>query len=230
MHRVKMFGLALLTMFTITAVVTAMASAALPLLLDSKGNPVVEEKYTGTGGVTKLSVLGKSLEVECEKLTAAGSMSKQSTNGYLGPYTIDFEKCKTSIGGTCTGASEASGVILNGGDAHLVFDNLTTLGAAILFLPEETSFKCVVLGIESKFVVRGMVMCLIKPINMLAKHFELVCEGAKGDPKETKWWNAEGVEQAPTSLETSENGGAFTGSAESGVGLILTELEVKIDA
>jgi hypothetical protein len=94
---------------------------------------------------------------------------------------------------------------------------------------EEIEFTCHAIGLPFTFKVLGSVLCLIKPVNMLAKHFESVCEktATLGDPKEVHYWDDKGVQQT-AALTTSINGAAAEMSALAGTLLILSELEVEI--
>ena len=236
MQRFKIVGLALMAVFALGAVVSATASA-LPTLLEKNKKPVsVIEKFTGESGKTNLVKLNGK-EVECATSTSEGQFEKESV---LGPFHITFSNCTAKEGiitAKCTGAGDkTAGVILVLGEAHLVYDVLTpTLGAAVLFLIPQFHFTCEAFGVKKLILVKGEVLCLIKPINTLAKHFEIKCEQSKGDPLETKYWNEAGTEVntlngllASESASTTEE--KFEMSGEEGSGLILTELEVEIMA
>ena len=126
------------------------------------------------------------------------------------------------------------------GEAHLVYDTLKpVLGAAVLFLIPQFHFTCgPVLGVNILILIKGSVLCLIKPIEKLTKHFEIVCEQGKpksGDPTETVYWNDKGeevnIKEGFLGSESTEKAGEkFEMSAVLGTGLILTELEVNIMA
>jgi hypothetical protein len=224
MHRFRILGVALMAVFVLGAVASATASAVGVEIL-----PLKEEKWTGVSGKGSLEVLKKAEFIECAKDKSEGTFE---ANKPLGKFHIDFEGCKASKAGVaCTGLGEASGVILTLGTAHLVFDKLgagAALGVGLLLLPESTHFTCLI----PLFLVTGQVLCLIKPINMVVKHWEIVCEKGKetGDPGETVYWNETGTEvkMGEELLLTSESGGAGVMSSENTTALILSTIGREI--
>ena len=243
MRQLKVLVLAAFSVLLVGLVAAGTASATLPTLLNASHVLVTAENFSqaATASVTALSTLGQTKEVECKKnaTTASELKEKEPEVGvfsYAGPFHIEFAECKiTGAGGeACTGTGENAGVILVLGEAHLVEDILTSegaLGAALLFLLPTTNdveFTCHVVGIPVTFKVLGSVLCLVKPVNTLAKHFEVICEkSAVGDQKEVHYWNDKGVQQT-AELKTSINGAAEEMSAQAGTSLVLSELEVEI--
>jgi hypothetical protein len=242
MKELKVLVLALLSMLLVGVAAAGPASATLPTLLDASHTLVKLEKFSqaATASVASLSTLGQTKEWTCAKNASSGELEEKEPEvgvfSYLGPFHITFSECKiTGAGGeACTGTGEAGGVILVLGEWHLVEDILTSegaLGAAILFLLPTTNdveFTCHVVGIPITLKLLGALLCLIKPVNMLAKHFEIVCEkSAVGDPKEVHYWNDKGVQQT-AELKTAINGAAEEMTAWAGTTLILSELEVEI--
>ena len=79
---------------------------------------------------------------------------------------------------------------------------------------------------------RCQLLCLIKPVEKLSKHFEIICEKGKaeGDPGETVYWNEKGEEakMGENLLLTHENEKAGTMSSELTAALILTPNELLI--
>jgi hypothetical protein len=225
MQRLKILGVALMAVFALGAFVSATASAQVVIL------PEAAEAYKGESGKGTLEVLKGAAKIECTKDKSEGSFEKEKP---LGPFHIDFEGCKAASISTCTGLGEASGVILTLGTAHLVFDKLGTgeaLGVGVLFLVEPTHFKCSI--VETLLVVEGQLLCLLtKPLNTLAKHFEIVCKPGKeaGDPGETIYWNEKGeeVKMGEELLLTHENEKAGVMSGENTTALILTTNEILI--
>jgi hypothetical protein len=227
MHRFRILGVALMAVFVLGAVASATASAVgvevLPL-----GK---EEKWTGNSGSGRLEVLKKADAVECKKEKSEGTFE---ANKPLGKFHIDFEGCKTTeTGVTCTGLGEASGVILTLGSTHLVFDKLgagAELGVGVLFLVEATHFTCFI----ALIIVEGQVLCLIKPINTIVKHWEITCEKGKekeaGDPGETLYWNETGTEvkMGEELLLSKENEGAGAMASENTTALILSTIGREI--
>lgn len=226
MQRSKILGLALMATFVLSAVVSATASAEPAVIL-----PETAQLFSGESSKGTLEVLpgGLAHRVVCQKDKSEGNIE---TGGKLGQFHIKFESCKAAGLFACTGLGEAVEVILSLGTYHIVYDKLGTgaaLGVGILFLVEPVHFTC---SNGAEFVVQGEVLCLIKPINALAKHFEIVCErgGTEGDPGEITYWNENGTEvkMGLEKLLTKENGGAGVMSSELTTALILTEKEVLI--
>jgi len=106
------------------------------------------------------------------------------------------------------------------GTFHIVYDVLRPeLGAAVLFLIQNTHFECTVLIVHKLILTLGQLLCLITPINSLARRATIRCETTRtlGDPKEVTYWNdAEREVNIADGLLTSENDSTFTMSAESG--------------
>jgi hypothetical protein len=223
MHRFRILGMALMAVFVLGAAVSATASAVgvevLPL-----GK---EEKWTGESGLGTLEVLKKAETIVCTKDKSEGTFE---ANKPLGKFHIDFEGCKSGVA-PCTGLGEAKEVILTLGIAHMVFDKLgagAELGVGVLFLIEATHFTCVI----PLIIVEGQVLCLIKPINTIVKHWEIVCKpgATAGDPGEVVYWNETGTEvkMGEELLLTKENEGAGMMSSENTAALILSTIGREI--
>ena len=227
MQRFGILGVALMAVFALSAVVSATASAHVLIL------PTLTaiEDWTGESGAGTLEALpgGTTNEIACKKDKSEGTFEKDKP---LGLFHITFEGCTAGFGTlTCTGLGDANGIILSLGTAHLVWDKLgAEMGGGVLFLVENTHFLCVGLGKDVLFLVEGEVLCLIKPVEMLTKHFEIVCEGSGGDPGETTYWNEDGTEvkMGQEKLLTSENEGTGKMSSEKTTALILTLVKREI--
>jgi hypothetical protein len=68
--------------------------------------------------------------------------------------------------------------------------------------------------------VKGEVLCLVTPTNAMTKKITVTCQGEKGDPKETVYWDEKGkeVKMGTEALLASENEKAFEMSAQDGAG------------
>jgi hypothetical protein len=234
MRRLKVLLLVCSAVCVFAALTAGTAAAELPQLLNAAGTAVTSESYTGESGKISLRTLGGH-EIACETSTEEGTLEREATSkGYLGSFHIMFNKCTSSTifgAATCTGANEVTGTILVLGTMHLVYDILTTLGVGVLLLLNELHFTCSLAGVNELVLLKGSVICLIKPIAILTKHFEIVCKQSaanSGDPSEAKYWNAAGVEQK-AELLSNVGETSFESAAWEGTGLILTTLEVKID-
>jgi hypothetical protein len=214
MRPLRLFGLLLVAMVTAVTVFSASASAALPQILPESAS---ERTWKGANvGETELTVLGGAFAVKCKSATGEGTEEAKKP---LGLFHITFKECKTVAGLVpCTGLGDTSGTILALGQWHLVFDNLTVLSTATLFLVEPlVHFECA----GKLILVLGSVLCLdLAPLTQSLTHeFHCKTNGTAGDPEETKYWNASGVEQK-AELLSSENEGAETMSAQSGLGTV----------
>jgi hypothetical protein len=235
MHRLKVFFVALMGVVVLSGFVSAMASAALPVILNKAKAVAGAVTFSGTSTKeTTLSILKESLKVLCGTTKSEGEFEAGKP---LGPFHIHFTKCTTNLGGTCTGLGDETGSILVLGIAHIVYDTLTpALGAAVLFLIEPTvHFSCTVAGITKLILVKGENLCLITPINSLATTFTVKCEASKstaGDPLEVVYWNEAGTEvNIKEGLLSSQNDGtSFEMSAEEGLGEFTTAEQVEIMA
>ncbi len=220
MQRLKILGV-LMAVFALGAFVSATASAEVKVL------PEVEERWTGESGKGTLEVLKGAASIVCSKSKMEGTFEAKKP---LGTFHIDLEGCKASII-ACTGLGEAKEVLLALGTFHLVFDKLGTgaeLGVGVLLLMEPVHSECS----GKLFVEEGQLLCLIKPVETKAKHFEIVCLKGKeaGDPGETVYWNEAGTEvkMGEELLLTHENEKAGIMSSLNTTALILTTNEITI--
>ncbi len=208
MRRLKILGLALMAVFALSVVASASASAEeLSFLPEpTAANPVTLE---GTSGKGTLETVGKST-VTCTSVTSLASL----TGLKVGTYHLHFKGCKSS-GAPCNSVGDEKEVILALGKTKLVYDKVTEgLAAAILLEQEELHFTCTLGPIKVLVLVRGNLLGLIKPINVLTKTLELVVEQEKGKPKETKYWETETGEPKTAKLETNVNETKFEESGD----------------
>ncbi len=230
MSKVKLLGLALVAVFALGASVTASALGASVEILTKNKTQSEAVKISGTSKKeTKLSILGSSVEVKCPEVTTE---TVQEGKSLLGLFHLHWKGCTTSAGGTCTGLGDESGLILALGKFHLVEDKLSSegsLGLGILFLLEHVHFTCKVVFVEELILVLGEVLCLITPLT-LGTTVTVKCEGEKGDPKETVYWNEKGekVEMGLNGLKSAKNEGSEEMSAESGEGTGTASEEIEL--
>lgn len=202
MGRLKVLSHVFIAACAVGIIVSSSASAALPVLLFLPGEGVpVELKGASTTKWELQEKLGELIAGQgvqfALKFNTAGSN--------LGPFEswllaaeepIGKEKCKTT--------GDAAGNVLLGNEVHLVFDSLTPLGVAALFLiVENTPIDCGVLEIK----LRGNLLGLITPINtevLTSGRFKLIirCKAMNGQPSEKTYWNAAG-EARTAKLEVS---------------------------
>jgi hypothetical protein len=220
MTRIKLIGLSLIAVIALLALTAASASAAEE---KTKMLPESGVSFTGKGGKGKLSIVGLPTTVNCEKGKGKGTI--ESAN--LGKYETDFEECHFNGVATepCTGAGEATAVILNKGTFHfwLALETLNgvakTLVGALVFLPEELHFTCVVAGLNQLFLVKGCVAALSTLLNTLVSTTTdtfALAGGVAGNQLITEVLPQEKTTEIECILLTSVNGGAFTTSALEG--------------
>jgi len=231
MQRLKIIGLTLMATFALSAVVSVTAVAALPSVLNEKKEESAQ-KFTGESGSTEFIKLNGK-KIECKASTVEGASEAKKP---LGLFHVHFTGCGGLAGAACTGEGDKEKEILILGTFHIVYDKLASegsLGAAILFLIPRTHFTCTLIGVKVLILLEGQLLCLIKPINTFAKHFEIVCEQGKenGDPGETTYWNdKEEAVDIKNGLLVEENTGAFEMASKLGSILILTSENVEIMA
>ncbi len=198
------------------------------------------ESQTGQGeqiGTSTFKTTNTTEEsVSCKENTPKESLFTINSTGNLGSFHIDWHKCLGKISGAeheCNSLGDpTAGLILLGGEWHLVDDHLTELGVAILFLINSFHLECSSLAL---LLITGDVLCLlVKPVSGLATLFEFRCEAVNGVPTDKTWWNDGGTEQT-AKLESALNGGKAREAGETGLLLLLmlksgknTEVEVHL--
>lgn len=204
-----------------------------PVTLSSSGEPTL---VTFKGKAEKrmsLGILGVANLVECGATEVEGSTEG---NGKLGRFHVTASKCKTNVGGTCTGLGDVSGSILTGGTWHLVFAKLGTgveLDAGMVFLVEHAHFTCTVLFASKLVLLLGEVICLITPTNTLSRTAKITCQhGAEdGDPALVTYWNEEGKKVELTNpLKAAEDERTEAMASEEGESEVEFTEAVQLDA
>jgi hypothetical protein len=221
MTRIKYVGVGVIAAMAVILLVVSSASAA-----EEKTKMLPESGITfvSKAGKGKLSILGLTTAVNCEK--GKGSGTVESAN--LGKGQGAAEECHFNGVATnpCTGAGDASGVILSSGTFHfwLALETLNgvanTLVGAFVSLPEETHFTCVVAGLNQLFLAKGCDAALATPLNTLAatvKATLALAGGVAGDQLITKVLPQEATSAIECVGLVSVNGGAFTMAAGEGV-------------
>jgi opacity protein-like surface antigen len=216
----KLLGLALMAVFLLSAVASTAAFGEVVLVLNNKKEQTEGLKFKGENKTTTtFTRLGGFGTTKCPELATEG---EQEGKGLLGTFHLHWKGCTSNVGGTCTGLGDKPGFILALGTFHLVYDKLAPeLGLGILFLLEHVHFTCEKTLIGTVLLlVKGEVLCLLTPINVKTIKITVTCQGEKGDPKETVYWNEAGkeVKMGTEALLGSENEGAFAMSAQEGAG------------
>lgn len=221
MKRFSMIGMAFLAVMAVGAFAASSAFALPEISKQGKWTG----KNDGTGEPT-LETLAKS-KITCKEATASG----EDTSASLGTFTIHFKSNCASGGFTCRSLGDAVGFILTGGTYHYVWDTLTTLGVAILFLPNELHLECasglVLIIVKSQSANGGIVCLLLEPSSSKATHL-FHCEQTSGDQSERTYWNDSGTEIKNAELLCSTNEGSFESCAELALGEVTYTAAVSI--
>jgi hypothetical protein len=140
MKRIRLLGLTLLAVFALGALAAQGAMAENPTILPEAASSAT---FTGTSTSAPTLQTTSKQTITCTKAKTKGGFTSSSG----GTITLDFEGCKKESS-ACTGAGEATEVILTGGKFELV-DVLPsgTLDLGVLVTPEEggknqVTFKC----------------------------------------------------------------------------------------
>jgi hypothetical protein len=210
MRHFKHLSLALVSMFTLAAVMVASASAA-HMTLPSW---TVATPSTGTSGEGKL--VSKAGTFTCKSDTSATSAG---TN--LGTYTIDLKECEeTKNKVTCNTKGDAAKTILTEGTWHLV---LKTSGSAdvrmLWFLLKTSTLECTALA---TIILRGNLLGGIEPAGKSTTHYSIkVALNGAGGQEYTSFENENGT-IVDANLESNLNGGAFSAATEASAGNNIT--------
>jgi hypothetical protein len=218
MTRIKLIGLSLVAVIALLALTATSASAAEE---KTKMLPESGVTFTSKSGEGKLTILGLATSVICKKDKGSGTI--ESAN--LGKYETIFEECHSngSTTNNCKGATDTTaGIILSKGTYHfwLALETLNgvpnTLVGALVFLPEEIHFTCVIAGLNNLFLVKGCLAALATKLNTLVSTTTdtfALAGGVAGDQLITEVLPQGAEKEIECVLLTSVNGGAFTMSA-----------------
>jgi hypothetical protein len=216
MHRLKMFGLALMAVFASAAVVQATANAATMTLPEF----TTRSSWTSVSGPGKLSTSAGD-EIACTLDTDEGTMEASKK---LGTFIIDFTGCTSNspiAGVKCSSTGDAEETILTKGSWHLV---LSTISGAdkhlIWFLVEPLVVKCSIF----EFKISGNVLGSISPSNALTKIYQLGVNVPRAKQQEFTTFENDNGEQVKASL-VSNGEAAYE---ESGKDVITMEKDTLI--
>ncbi len=222
MKRLKFVALVVVAL-CLAAVAMATTAAALPTVL-----PEAAASRGWTGKATSATEFQGAETVKCTSATGEG---EEEAKKPLGTFKIDFKECSAEllkVKVACTGLGESSGVILSTGSWHIVYDSLSPLGAAILYLVLAVHFECstTLVTVPSG----GMVLCLWTSLTKKASH-EFQCKAISAKhPEESKYYNEAGTLVSISPLLSSTNEGTAAESAQVGNGEVLYKEEVEIMA
>ena len=219
MRRFKLLGLALMAVFIAAVAVVGTASAALPKVL-----PEAAKNWTGASDGGGIVLLG-SADITCTEAPATGTLE---ANKPLGTFHIEFKNCTTEEKAIkCTGLGDAASVILTLGTWHSVFDNLTTLSAAVLFLIEPVHFNCSALVLVQ---VTGELLCLwLEPTIKKATHLFHCVATSPTVQEDERYFNEAGTEVKGVNLKCAVNEGTPAACTELALGTQTFAVEVMMD-
>lgn len=146
-----------------------------------------------SGGVLKLSV-------KCKSATDVAEVEGEQT---VGRALFDFKECKSELGGACTTAGSASGLIITkelDGTLGLVSKPLSGLALK----PEESgavaSFTCESLGTVS---IEGCLIGEVLPLNTMSEHGESIF-AENSEKSGAKWTKLEGGSECVLTVKDGE--------------------------
>lgn len=204
MKRFRLLGVALLAVLAVGVVMSASAFA-LPELLPIKAGG---STFTGKNDSSVIHLeTGKKETIECSAATANGT----ATNDTTGTFHITFTGCKEiPLGVACNSLGDASGSILTLGTFDNVFDTLSPLGEAILFLIEPVHIECTALALIQ--VTNELVCLWLEGLTSMATHL-FHCNQTTGVQEDTGFYNDSGT-FVKSQLSCSKNGGAAEACGE----------------
>ncbi len=210
MLRMRMIGVALLSVFVLGVVGAASASAA--------ELPEFETERAGTSKSNAVSSLSSGVgNIECKKLTDETGKGKKS-----GTFTIDFTKCSApglGKGSECHSLGDEKSTILTGGTWELVPGPSQTPKALILFKVTPVHLECKnEKGTQTLLqIVLGNVLGTITPLNTSSLLFEINVKTTtvEGTVQEfEKWENDSGGMETAKLLVQLNGTGSFQAGGE----------------
>lgn len=230
MKRIRVIGLALAAVFAISAIASASAMAALPELVNAKGE-AVKGAVTGASEGETILESKSGIKVTCTSGTSTGEVTGLKT---VGKTVVTFKGCKESIfGNKCQTKGEEAGKIvtlkIKGTIGYI--KKAVPIEVGLDLQPEVAgnfvTFEC---GAFAKEEVKGSVIAPITPINTKVKttgSFTLKYEkgASAGLQKVTKFEG--GAEDV---LESALNGGGFEKSNQQGTAKVKLAEEAELKA
>jgi hypothetical protein len=178
MKQIRTAGLILVAMLAIGALAAATASAALPELVNSKGEALVKKKYTSKSGASTLET-EKNGAVKCKEGTDTG----ESTGPKTGTSTVTFTGCE-SASIKCKTSGAKTGEIITKATSKLVYINEKEKTVGLALAATESTIECSIL---QKLKVRGSVIGVLTPVNTVAEEFTLTFKQKKGVQEPTEY-------------------------------------------
>ncbi len=219
MKRLRLFGLLVVSLSALGAVVSSAASGVTMVL------PSFSVATSGTSSSGPGTVFAPTL-IECRKDRGLfGAVSKS-----LGTYAITFEKCET-LGSRCRSLGQAAGsdTVVSTGEYHLVLETLGGRDVRLIwFLVSTLHFECEILG-TTLIVISGTVLGSIEAKGTNRKEFLITARATSRAQEITSYENDNGTLVAATGLSEAVNEGTARASfAEFGPETMLTERETEL--
>jgi hypothetical protein len=217
--RIGLFGLALVAVFAMSAVIASAASAALPEQSPTTG------KFTGVSGKSFFET--KSGEkVNCKEDTIKG----ESTGAKTSSSTIAFKGCE-AFGFKCNTTGALAGEIVLKVTGQLVYISETKKEVGLInTLTAELTIKC---SAFQTLKVRGATLCPLTPVNTKTKTYSVVCTEEKGVQQPTEYFNEKKEKVKAPITETKGEGiknFGYEQSGLSGTDTLTFEVEGEIKA
>jgi hypothetical protein len=221
MKQIAVFRNSFIVALAIGTIVPAVASAALPEFVNSKGETLVKNKFTGKGGETQFETTGR-VELTC----STGSISGHLTGTKTAEATLTFTGCET-IGEKCSSKGAKAGEIVNTGKGKIVYSDKATKSVALLVEMEKG--REAICGGEIGILLRGAIAGSIGPVNKSQLSFTNTWQQRAGVQQLTKYENEKGEIESAI-WETKVGGDGWEQTGLEGEGTITLEEMGEIKA
>lgn len=199
MHRIRLVGLAAISLVAIAAV-AASSAAALP-------EYSVSSTFAGTSGSSTLETVKSGTTISCTADTNSGTVTGKTASG---TFKVEFTGCMSGVAKCKSELSKKAGAILSSGTTTLGYINTSTSPrqVGILVKTETIKINCGEGALLAE--VDGELICPITPVNTDTTAYTQKCEkSAKGVQTPKKFQTSESNEF----LITSFGGGTFEESS-----------------
>ena len=218
MKRLAIVAAGLMAALVMSAIAVSASAATNPELLPGTAGTT----YTGSNGVAELATEKKGT-ISCKTNKDKGEFT--GTTHKQGILTIDFETCTVFGIVNAHSLGDATNIILVHGTTLLCTINTSPLEVGIEIHPEEVHIE-----VAGKLVlVKGWVIGQFKAATGKVKTAEINFEqSATGVQKIKNCVTNTGTREKEETLLTSENGGAFEKSSQTGKGTITFSAEQEL--
>jgi hypothetical protein len=221
-----MMVVALAAVCAFGAVGTAVASAALPEIVNKEGKELVKKKFTGT--VTGKVILGTSDTGEQFEFCKTGSAAGEIAGLSGGKVTTTFHACEFGLRGECQSAgSKNAGEIVLPMSIKLVYLNRAKKEAALLYSLPSAGISMECEGNAAK--LSGAFLVGLGTVNKLSTKYVLTAKGHKWTQEPSEYENEKGekVKATPKFWFVGESEGEASLQFTEGV-VFEEEVEFKV--